>query len=126
MVGASQTLDGIGLERRLAAFDLDGTLEADCREIWSLIEPEKARIARQFWLEYARAPNLPFELDEAKIDALTERIVPYVEAKYRNLGDPAWVEMAGTTGNGLSGPIANAPSACQPRRRTIRTFSSRW
>src|SRR5436305_7503413 len=95
MAGASQTQDDIGFERRLAAFDLDGSLEADCREIWSLIEPEKAEIARQFWLEYARAPNIPFELDDAKIDALTQRIIPYVEAKYRNLGDPAWTEMAG-------------------------------
>ena len=95
MAGASQTQDDIGLARRLAAFDLDRTLEADCREIWSLIAPEKTEIARQFWIEYARAPGLPFELDEAKIDALTQRIVPYVEAKYRKLGDPAWVDMAG-------------------------------
>src|SRR3954471_20135415 len=95
MAGASETQDAIGLERRLALFDRDSSLEADCREIWSLIEPEKTEIARQFWVEYARAPGLPFELDEAKIDALTQRIVPYVEAKYRKLGDPAWVDMAG-------------------------------
>src|SRR3954466_6731850 len=94
MAGALQT-DEIGLERRLAAFDHDGALEADCREIWSLIEPEKVQIARQFWVEYARAPGSPFQLDDAKIDELTQRIVPYVEAKYRNLRDPAWVEMAG-------------------------------
>ena len=60
MAGASQTQDEIELERRLAAFDLDGTLEADCREIWALIEPEKDAIARQFWVEYAaRAERRP-------------------------------------------------------------------
>jgi methyl-accepting chemotaxis protein len=95
MAGASQTQDEIGLERRLASFDRDGTLEADCREIWSLIEPAKTEIARQFWVEYARAPGIPFELDDAKIDELTKRIIPYVEAKYSNVRDPAWVEMAG-------------------------------
>src|SRR3954466_967129 len=95
MAGASQTQDEIGLERRLASFDKDGSLEADCREIWSLIEPAKTEIARQFWVEYARAPGIPFELDDAKIDELTKRIIPYVEAKYSNVRDPAWVEMAG-------------------------------
>jgi len=79
----------------MASFDPEGTLADDCREIWALIEPEKEEVARQFWIEYARSPNLPFKLDEEKIDGLTQRIIPYVEAKYGNIGDPAWVEMAG-------------------------------
>jgi len=95
MVGNAERGGEVDLKGRLQAFDPDGTLEADCREIWSLIEPEKDEVARQFWIEYARSPGLPFEIDEAKIDALTERIIPYVEAKYVRLGDPAWVEMAG-------------------------------
>jgi len=95
MVGNSGRDDEIGLSERIALFDPEGTLVADCREIWSLIEPEKVEVARQFWLEYARAPNLPFELDDAKIDELTQRIIPYVEAKYSNIGDAGWVEMAG-------------------------------
>jgi len=82
------------LRERLKLFDPEGTLEADCREIWSLIEPEKEEVARQFWVEYARAPNLPFQLDDEKIEALTQRIIPYVEAKYSRIADPQWVEMA--------------------------------
>jgi methyl-accepting chemotaxis protein len=97
----------VDLKARLEAFDADGTLAADCREIWSLIEDGKDEVARQFWIEYARAPNLPFPIDEAKIDALAARIVPYVEAKYARLGDPEWVELAGqyvaaATGAGVS------------------------
>jgi methyl-accepting chemotaxis protein len=95
MAGAAGIENGIGLERRLALFDRGGTLAEECREIWALIEPEKHAIARQFWIEYARAPDLPFPLDEDKIDALATRIVPYVEAKYTALADPAWAEMAG-------------------------------
>ena len=95
MAGAPGRQNGIDLERRIAAFDSDGTLEAECREIWALIEPEKEEIARAFWVEYARSPGIPFALDDAKIDELTARVIPYVEAKYRNLGDPEWVEMAG-------------------------------
>ena len=59
MYGSKGRDDQIRFEERIQAFDRDGTLEADCREIWALIEPEKALVARQFWIEYARAPNLP-------------------------------------------------------------------
>ena len=95
MTGATGAQDEVGLDGRIKLFDADGTLAADCREIWALIEPDKHQVARQFWVEYARSPNLPFALDDAKIDELTQRIVPYVEAKYRDLHDPKWVEMAG-------------------------------
>ena len=95
MVGNGTNRDEGDLKARLQLFDPEGTLEADCREIWSLIEEEKDEVARQFWVEYARSPDLPFEIDDAKIDALTARIIPYVEAKYARLGDPGWVEMAG-------------------------------
>jgi methyl-accepting chemotaxis protein len=95
MAGATKDWDESELSNRIKMFDSDGTLQADCREIWSLIEPAKAEIARQFWVEYSRAPNLPAPLDPAKIDELTRRIIPYVEAKYGNIGDPAWVAMAG-------------------------------
>lgn len=80
---------------RIALFDPSGTLEADCREIWTLIEDEKEEVAREFWREYARSPDVPFSLDEARIADLSRQIVPYVEAKYANLRDPRWVEIAG-------------------------------
>ena len=95
MAGTAGRQDEIDLQGRMKLFDPDGTLAADCREIWSLIEPEKEELARQFWIEYARSPLLPVKLDEAKIDELTQRIIPYVEAKYARLGSLEWVEMAG-------------------------------
>ena len=93
--GSNGRDDEVRLDERILAFDRDGTLESDCREIWALIEPDKEKVARQFWVEYARSPNLPTPLDEAKIDALTQRIIPYVEAKYNELRDPKWVETVG-------------------------------
>jgi methyl-accepting chemotaxis protein len=95
MVGNAGRQDEIDLQERMKLFDPDGTLAADCREIWSLIEPEKEELARQFWVEYARSPHLPVKLDETKIDELTQRIIPYVEAKYARIGSTEWVEMAG-------------------------------
>ena len=95
MAGNAGRQEKIDLKGRLAMFDPDGTLVADCREIWSLIEPAKEDIARQFWIEYARSPNLPYKLDDKKIDDLTQRIIAYVEARYRDIENDKWVEMAG-------------------------------
>lgn len=95
MVGTAGQQDEVRLDTRIEAYDPDGTLEADCREILALLGSEKERVARQFWIEYARSPNIPFPLDEAKIDELTKRIIPYVEAKFGNIRNPKWVGMAG-------------------------------
>ena len=95
MSGDSGKSDTVDLGARLKLFDPDGKLGDGCREIWTLIEPAKAEVARQFWIEYSRAPGLPVPLDETKIDALVDRILPYVEAKYSRIEDPAWVDMAG-------------------------------
>ena len=95
MVANGSRQEEVDLKAKLRMFDPDGTLAADCREIWSLIEDEKEKVAREFWVEYARSPGLPFPLDDAKIDELTQRIIPYVEAKYASLADPKWVEMVG-------------------------------
>src|SRR5215217_7886502 len=96
MAGNAGRQDEVDLKGRLELFDPDGTLAEDCREIWSLIEPDKEEIARQFWIEYARSPNLPYKLDEKKIDELSQRIIAYVEARYANIDDDKWVEMAGS------------------------------
>ncbi|HYN45741.1 MAG TPA: methyl-accepting chemotaxis protein [Allosphingosinicella sp.] len=95
MVGVADRDEDVRLEGRIELFDADGSLEAACREIWELIEPDKALVARQFWVEYARSSKLPFPLDDAKIDELTDRILPYVEAKYSDLRNPKWIELAG-------------------------------
>jgi methyl-accepting chemotaxis protein len=107
MAGNAGRQDHVDLKGRLQLFDPDGTLADDCREIWELIEPAKVEIARQFWVEYARAPNLPFKLDEAKIDELTRRIIPYLEARYTDIESEKWVEFAGQYVAGATG--ANIP-----------------
>src|ERR1700753_1366130 len=94
MAGGTRDTDDINLAGRIAMFDPKGTLDSYCREIWTLIEADREEIARQFWIEYARSPDLPFKLDDSKLDELTRRIVPYVEAKYGRIADPAWVAIA--------------------------------
>ncbi len=94
MVGIGHK-DEAELKDRIALFEVDGDLETECREIWSLIEPEADKTARQFWVQYARSPEVKTPISPDKLDELTARILPYLEAKYSNLGDPKWTEMAG-------------------------------
>jgi methyl-accepting chemotaxis protein len=85
--------DESDLQRRIRMFDTNGDLEASCREIWTLIEPDKAAIARAYWERYAQSDEIARPLTPEKIDELTQRIVPHIEAKHGALADPLWVEM---------------------------------
>jgi methyl-accepting chemotaxis protein len=95
MSGAGARGEDVRLEGRIELFAQDGDLIADCREIWSLIEPERDQVARQFWIQYGRSSEVGKEIGAEKLDELTRRITPYIETKYSNLADPAWVETAG-------------------------------
>ena len=92
MTDGSGKGQNIAFEKRLALFAGDSDLVADCREIWSLIEHGKEEIARQFWVQYSRSEDVARKIEGAKLDELTARIVPYLAAKYGNLGDPSWTE----------------------------------
>jgi methyl-accepting chemotaxis protein len=85
--------DEIDLRRRIGMFDTDGTLEESCREIWAVIEPVKRDIARAYWERYAQSDEITRPISPDKIEELTERIVPHIEAKHSALADPGWVEM---------------------------------
>ncbi|MEA3031752.1 MAG: hypothetical protein QOJ53_874 [Sphingomonadales bacterium] len=87
--------NGVELAGRLGLFAGEGDIVADCREIWAIIAPEKERIARQFWIQYSRSDEVTRKIDDGKLDDLTQRITPYIEAKYSDLANPSWVETAG-------------------------------
>jgi len=94
MAGDDRQRDEADLKRRIALFDSDGRLEADCLEIWSLIEPDKRAIARAYWERYAQSDELTRPIGPEKIEELTTRIEPHVAAKHGALSDPAWYQMA--------------------------------
>ena len=58
---AGERRDEGDLQRRIGMFDTDGTLEASCREIWTLIEPEKEAIARAYASGVRPHPARPHE-----------------------------------------------------------------
>jgi methyl-accepting chemotaxis protein len=84
----------IAVEERLKLFDEEGTLAAECREIWSLLEPQANEVARAFWRRYFRSPEVVDPLDESRLDQLAETIVPYIRCRYSDLAGEAWVAMS--------------------------------
>lgn len=82
------------VENRIALFDTDGDLADKCREIWTLIAPSRHAIADAFWTGYARSPEGRRPLDEAAREALTARVLAYIEAKYQDIHGQAWVDMS--------------------------------
>ncbi|HYD11590.1 MAG TPA: methyl-accepting chemotaxis protein [Allosphingosinicella sp.] len=95
MTGAAGTGSEVRLEGRISLFGQDDDLVATAREIWEIIGPEAESVARQFWVQYRRAGEGGREIGPTKLDELTRRVAPYIQAKYSQLDDPAWVETAG-------------------------------
>jgi methyl-accepting chemotaxis protein len=89
-MGGTVTLDG-----RIARFDTDGRLAAECREIAGLLADDSIRVAKRFWTHFGRAPDVAKTFEGEELDAHVSRILPYLAAKYTEVANPAWVEMAG-------------------------------
>lgn len=84
----------INIADRLELFDPEGSLAAECREIWSVIEPDALSIAKAFWRRYFACPDVPQDLDEDRLRPLAERIMPYIRRRYVDVADQKWCDMA--------------------------------
>ena len=93
MAGDDRQRDEADLRRRIRLFDTNGRLEEDCREIWALIAPQKREIARAYWERYAQSDEVDRPIGAEKMEELTDRIIPHIEAKHGQLADPRWVNM---------------------------------
>ena len=96
MTGLTISERDVGLADRIKLFDRTGALQADCAEIWSLVCRDQESIARAYWVQYARSPEVREPFGEAKLDQLAKRILPYLSARYSNLSDPRWIDIART------------------------------
>ena len=84
----------VSLEQRIEMFDPAGKLVEHCAEIWQLIRGNGEVIARAYWSQYSRSPELSRPISPAKLDELVARVVPYLDCRYSNVRDPKWVELA--------------------------------
>ena len=82
------------LARSLGLYDTGGKLPELSRELWAIISGEAIELAREFWRRYAKSPEVVDRFDDAKIDQLAERILPYISSKFDRLGDADWTRQA--------------------------------
>jgi methyl-accepting chemotaxis protein len=80
---------------RIALFDMDGSLEGNCREIAALFANDSVRVARRFWTHFGSAPDVGTPFPEAEMDDLVRKILPYMAAKYTDVRGQGWGDMVG-------------------------------
>ena len=82
------------LARSLRLYDTGGDLPARSRELWQIIGGDAIELARQFWRRYASSPEVTDQFDDARIEQLSQKILPYIESKFTGLERPEWTEQA--------------------------------
>ncbi len=85
----------VSIAGRLGLFDADGTLANEAREIWTLVADQADRVARAFWLHYARSPEVASVIDGGKLDTLAGRVEAFLRFKYTDLAGQGWADLAG-------------------------------
>jgi methyl-accepting chemotaxis protein len=120
------------LVRGLRLYDTSGDLPVRARELWAQIGADGIEMAREFWRRYARSPEVQEQFDDAKIEKLAERILPYIAAKFEHIDRPEWTGQAQTyvekALNGgltlstlLAGVTAETEAAFVAIRRQVRS-----
>jgi methyl-accepting chemotaxis protein len=84
------------LARGLGLYDTSGDLPARARSLWAQISDSGSDLAREFWRRYARSPEVKDQFDDAKIERLAEKILPYIAAKFERIDNPEWANQAQT------------------------------
>ena len=84
------------LVRGLGLYDTSGDLPARARQLWAQVADDGIEMAREFWRRYARSPEVKEQFDEAKVERLAEKILPYIAAKFERIERPEWAAQAQT------------------------------
>src|SRR5688572_5217187 len=84
------------LARGLRLYDVNGDLPERARALWAIVQDDAVEMAREFWRRYAQSPEVREPLDEAKIEQLANRIVPYITNRFARIDQPEWTQQART------------------------------
>jgi methyl-accepting chemotaxis protein len=95
------------LARSLRLYDTSGDLPERARDLWKIIAGDAQEMAREFWRRYAKSPEVNERFDDAKIEQMAGRIVPFINAKFERLDHPEWTSqvqsyVASALGAGLT------------------------
>jgi methyl-accepting chemotaxis protein len=92
--GGSKAMSGGGydLQRGLKLYDSDGKLPQRSAELWGLIQAEEQEIARAFWRKYRQSDEVTQVIDDAELEKLAAKIVPFLRDKFSNIASPSWTD----------------------------------
>ena len=82
------------LRRGLVFYEASADLPRRAAALWQRIGHAEMEIAREFWRRYRRSDELKGPIDDAQLEQLSERIVPYLRNKFARIDQPAWVDTA--------------------------------
>ena len=82
-------------QQRLRSFDPAGDLAERAGKLWEKSgRGHEARAARAFWVRYRECGDRAHHFDDAKLEQLTQRVLPYMREKFTRLDQTGWVQMA--------------------------------
>lgn len=81
-------------QRRLRAFDPAGDLPARSAALWGALGHHERSIARSFWSRYREHSGGKHIFDDAKLEQLSDRILPYLRDKFLRVSELGWVKTA--------------------------------
>jgi methyl-accepting chemotaxis protein len=114
----------LDLGQRIAFFDSERTLGADCALVFNAIEDRAAEIVDAFWLHYNKVQSPERQITGQALAAMTEGGKRYTIAKYREPYAQAWTDMArdhATLTYQAGDPIALALSSFEAgHRKTMK------
>jgi methyl-accepting chemotaxis protein len=84
----------ISLSERLKEFDRDGTLAADLREAFELIEPHNEAIVRRFWDAQNESTFVQPKIAGERLEKQLRIGLAYSREKFTNFTSQSWADMA--------------------------------
>ncbi len=82
------------LARGLRLYDTTDDLPQRARRLWDHISVAEKDIALEFWLRYARSPEVKDQINDAKAAELADKILPYIRDKFARIDHGEWIEQA--------------------------------
>jgi len=82
------------LARSLRLYDTNGDLPERARELWTIISGDAKEMAREYWRRYAQSPEVHDQFDNAKVEKLADKIVPFINAKFEHIERREWTDQA--------------------------------
>ncbi len=86
----------ISVRERLDEFDREGTLTADLREVYQIIEPRADDVSRRFWESFNESRHVQPKITGDLLETRIKNSTAFSREKFLNLSGQTWADMART------------------------------